>query len=234
MRLQTLCRWALALACASPALALAESDFEPVQGKAFVVKVDTQRPVSGQTVVGLVVGPIRYAEELWVRVPKVDRSASLRVEVDSPDGRFYGTGLFRGERERTDWARVPLAPKPDDEVDLTELAASALLMPAGGGKRQPLLVTWDRPNVGEPWQRKTLHVMVNSRRATRLSAMVARTSKPVAHECKRVASPRVKRFDMVCQLPMTELMAQGRPSATLRLLRHDGFDVEQFDVEIPL
>ncbi len=230
---------ALAWAVAWPSISHSQASFQAVPGSSYREVVNPKLSVSGQMVVGLVVGTIGYHSRLWARVPPLPANSDLRIEVDSPDGRFHGSGLYQGTSDRPAWAELRLlAPGTGSQFPSSmtkdETAALAELPPAGGRPRRLLLVSWEEPEpAGKPgWKDKQLHIMVNSRRATRMEVRVTGTD--AKGECARVASGQVKRFDTLCRLDMKALTAGAQGSPKVRLLRYDGFDVEQFDFELVL
>ena len=155
---------ALLLALAGPCAA----QFQAVPGQEYRETVNPTRPVSGHAVVGLSLVGGAPGRQLNVFLAEAVRSGTpLRVELDSPDGRFHGSGLFDGSAPGGAWVTVTLLPdgrptqRPPDLPD-DELAVSVRTVSADGTTvLRPLLASWAQPD-----QRTgTLRLHVNSRRA---------------------------------------------------------------------
>lgn len=218
------------LALAGPCAA----QFQAVPGQEYREVINPKRQVSGHAVVGISLVGGAPGRQLNVYLAEPARSgAPLRIELDSPDGRFYGTGLFDGSAPGGAWVTLTLLPDdrptrrpPDLPVD--ELAVSARTVAADGETTaRPLLASWAQPDP----RTGTLRLQVNSRRA---KMQVRGRSGGEARPCRRVRSASTVRFDTVCELPVAELEAVDGGLRRLTLLRRDGFATEPLVVELRL
>lgn len=208
-----------------PALA----QFQPVQGQEYREVMHPKHPVSGHAVVGLSVIGGAPARRLQVYLPQAWKApagpVSLRVDLDTPDGRLHGTGLFSGSVRGSGWQEIQLLPdqaalqRPAD-LDSEELALAVRVMADGGrGTPQLLLAGWAQADL----QQATLRLHINSRRA---SMQVQGRSGGERRACRKVKSSSSMRFDSVCELPVAELERLDDGRHQLRLLRRDGFSTE--------
>jgi hypothetical protein len=190
---------------AGPVLA----QFSAVPGQGYREVIAPKHPVSGALVVGVQLDGGSYGSTLHVRLPEaVPADTALRVEIDSPDGRFHGSGLFRGGVDAAQWVPLALLPatqasqRPAD-VRADELAVSVRQLSAQGVVVQrPLLASWLPPPAADALGRQRLRLLVNSRRG---QIQVRGRADTAVHRCARVQSASTLRFDTVCTLPLAEL-----------------------------
>jgi hypothetical protein len=210
------------------------AQFQAVPGQEYREVVDPKRPVSGHAIVGLslVGGAPGRLLNVYLAEP-VRPGTPLRVELDSPDGRFHGSGLFDGSAPGGAWVPVTLLPddqptrRPADLAD-DELAVSVRTVDADG--RHParsLVASWATPDP----RSATLRLHVNSRRAT---MQVRGRAGGERRACRKVRSASTVRFDTVCEIPVAELEPLGDGRHRLTLLRRDGFASEPMQVEVRL
>lgn len=220
--------WLLALA--GPCMA----QFVAVPGQEYREVVNPTRPVSGHAVVGLSLAGGTPGRQLNVYLAEaVQRGTPLRVELDSPDGRFHGSGLFDGAAPAGSWVAVTLLPdgQPSQRpqgLPAEELAVSVRSVSSDGTTvLRPLLASWAQsdPRAG------TLRLQVNSRRA---KMQVRGRAGSDVRACKPVRSASTVRFDTVCEMPVSELEVLEGGVHRLTLLRRDGFAVEPLQVEVRL
>lgn len=210
------------------------AQFQAVPGQEYREVVDPKRPVSGHAVVGLSLVGGAPGRQLHVYLAEaVQPGTPLRIELDSPDGRFHGSGLFDGSAPGGAWVPVTLLPegqptrRPADLAD-DELAVSVRTVGADGrSPARPLVASWATPDP----RSATLRLHVNSRRAT---MQVLGRAGGERRACRKVRSASTVRFDTVCEIPVAELEALGEGRHRLTLLRRDGFASEPMPVEVRL
>lgn len=220
------------LTCAPPAPA----QFQQVLEQPYREAIAPKLPVSGHAVVGASVfgaGSDAVAsggKRLHVFFPRKTDAVTLRVELNAPDGRFHGSGLFNGSAPGGDWVELRLLGdqqptlRPKDLPD-EELAVAVRTISAGDrGAPRLLLASWGRPNLAQG----VLRLQINSRRA---EIQVHGSKSAAPRKCSRVKSASAVRFDAICEIPLTELEAGPGGGYTLTILRRDGFAVERQLVE---
>ncbi len=222
---------ALVALCASQP---ARAQFTEVPGHGYREVVDPKRPVSGAMVVGVSLAGGAPGRQLNVLLAEPVQRGQLRVEIDTPDGRFHGSGLFLGSAG-TGWVTLNLLPEDrrsqrPSEVPVDELAVAVRLVSAEGTTAlRPLLASWGRPDVAAGQGTVRLHV--NSRRA---EVQVRGRPGTEARKCRKVTQVSVIRFDAICEIEVNqmEVLDGGQRRATL--LRRDGFSTESQVVELRL
>lgn len=207
---------------------LAAAQFLPVPGQEYQEVVNPKRPVSGHAVVGASLVGGQPGTLLHVFVPRGEAAVGgpLRVELDSPDGRFHGSGLFDGSGTPGRWVPIELLPqgrRSQRPADLADADLAVMVRARSGGQARPLLASWGTPDL----QEATLRLHVNSRRA-RISVQ-----RPGGGSiaCRPVQSASIVRYDTVCEIPVSALgpLAPGRQSVTL--VRQAGFENEPIRYE---
>lgn len=239
---------ALAAAVCAPAASIAQQTlFKPVSGHEYREVIDPKHPVSGHTVVGavLMTGGVPLKERqlrgntLWFYVAQpLKPSDHIRVDLDSPDGRFHGTGMWQPVQptEAGRWVHLPLPVKQGElrrpELPEGHLAVSVRVF-AGGQSASPrrLAAVLDTQDKDAPsLQNKEIWLQVNARRAQMIVRGKAGAS---AVKCEPVASASLVRFDTLCKIPASHVdNVQGRYRLTL--LRRDGFSYTPETVELEM
>ena len=206
---------AAAALAGGPAVA---ADFKPMPGHAYNAVVDPKRPVSGHMVVGMSFGRGDYGTRLQAYLPgqpgQPGKSTVLRIDIDSPDGRFLGTGLFVSDAPRAGWNSIELlsdaakATPPPSDLPRGELSVAATLV-AGDAQRQNKMVPvkWADASRGDG-ETPLLRLYVNSRRAEKVTVSAGAGARAV--DCQRVTARSVRRYDTICELELPRL-APGRP-----------------------
>lgn len=211
-------------------------DFKPVPGHSYVALVDPKRPVSGHMVVGMSFGRGVYGPLLEAYLPNPSaKGTKLRIDIDSPDGRFLGTGLFVSDAPKKGWNTIELLPessgsivKPSDH-DSSELSISVTLVsgvPQWQNKLVP--VRWaqaPRSSGDSP----LLRLFINSRRAEKV--MVSGADGAFPGVCRRVTARSVRRFDTICELDLPRAQP-GSDRRSVTVTRVDGFDSEPQTLDI--
>jgi hypothetical protein len=224
---------AVLLACALPARA----QFQQVVEQPYREAIAPKLPVSGHAVVGASVfgsgsgTAASGGKRLHVYFPGKADGVTLRVELNTPDGRFHGSGLFTGSAAGGGWVELTLLSdqqpslRPKDLPD-EELAVAVRTVAAGDrGAPRLLLASWGRPDIAQ----SVLRLQVNSRRA---EIQLRGRSGAAARKCGRVKSASAVRFDTICEIPVAELDAGRSGSYRLTILRRDGFATETQVVEL--
>lgn len=212
------------------------ADFAPVPGHAYNAVVDPKRQVSGHMVVGMSLGGGEYGPKLQAWLPRqLGKGTILRIDIDTPDGRFLGTGLFSSDTPRAGWNTIELlsggakAPPPPGDLPAGELSVAATLV-AGDAQRQNRMVPvrWaDAPR--SDGDSPLLRLFVNSRRAEKVTASAGPGTRSV--ECKRVSARSVRRYDTICELDLPRRPAESGPHS-VTVTRVDGFDSESQTLEV--
>lgn len=232
------------LACAAICLAGATAqaadlvELKVADGAAFRETVGERLPVSSTSVVGMLALPKAAAgtpdpSNLSIFLPRrLEAGDKVRVEIESADGRYRGSGVFEGVADAGSWVRAPLLSDGEQSVrpgdlKVDELAVSVRLFPADKSAADTRLVaTWES-QVAAP-ERIRLHV--NGRRA-----IVSLKFDASANDaCRRVVSGSTRVFDYVCDVPLDRLGRNENGDLQLMLTRVDGFAREQIPVVIPL
>jgi hypothetical protein len=229
------------LRCVVAAVALAgdvavAADFQPMPGHAYNAVVDPKRPVSGHMVVGMSFGRGDYGTRLQAYLPgQPGKGTVLRIDIDSPDGRFLGTGLFVSDAPRSGWNSIELlsdaakpVPPPSD-LPRGELSVAATLV-AGDAQRQNKMVPvrWADASRGDG-ETPLLRLYVNSRRAEKVTVSAGAGARAV--DCQRVTARSVRRYDTICELELPRL-PPGSDKRAVTVTRVDGFDNESQTLEI--
>ncbi|WP_295636528.1 hypothetical protein [uncultured Methylibium sp.] len=222
------------LLCGLCAWQPARAQFTEVPGHGYREVVNPKRPVGGAMVVGVSLAGGAPGRQLNVLLSERVQGGQLRVEIDTPDGRFHGSGLFLGSAE-TGWVTLNLLPEDrrsqrPAEVPVDELAIAVRLVSAEGTLAlRPLLASWGRPDVAGGQGTVRLHV--NSRRA---EVQIRGRPGTEAARCRKVTQASVVRFDAICEIDVSqmEVLDGGQRRATL--LRRDGFSTESQVVELRL
>lgn len=211
----------------------AAAQFAPVPDQGWRESVDARRPVSGHAVVGMALAGGAPGAKLYVYTPvALPPGTLLRVDLESPDGRFHGSGLFRGQAGARRWTPLELLPagaRPGAPADLTpdQLALQVRVASADGPMAQrALLASWvdrgDEPPGG------TLRLHVNSQRAQQVQ--IAYPGGGERPACERLRVPSTVRYDVVCDVELGRVAAGRR----VTLQRRDGFSSEPITVDLPL
>ncbi|NWG73965.1 MAG: hypothetical protein HXY24_05070 [Rubrivivax sp.] len=218
-------------------LASASAQFAPVPDRGYRESVDAKRPVSGHAIVGMSVRGGAPGDTLYVYTPMalVD-GTMLRIDLETPDGRFHGSGLYSGRAGAQAWTKVALLPagsrpRAPADVPADQIALQVRIVSADAPMaQQSLLATWiDPATQSDP---VVLRLHVNSRRAQQMLVRV-RDSQP-ATPCQRLSSPSTVRYDTICEVPLADIGASGSGLHRLVLLRRDGFATESLPFELRL
>lgn len=222
-----------------------QAQLRPVVGHEYRETIDPKRPVSGHLVVGISlidkarVDQLEEAQfasrKLSVNLKGVPANAQLRVDLDSPDGKFHGTGMWLLERGAGDWAELTLLDKDQPRRPRLQGGYLAISVVAqGGGVSEPraLLASLDPKTVlAAAGDGREIWLQVNSRRGQ--MSVRGRNGTPTA-KCDRLASASVVRFDTLCKLPVGLLDRQADGRHRLTLIRRDGFEVETQQIDLYL
>ena len=217
----------VALVVVYPRIALAQ--VSPLPGHDYKEVVNPKRPVSGRAVVGasLQSGTIESPATLYVWSPADYADVQVRVDIESADGRFLGSGLYGGKLVKGRQS-ITLLPSSSHSVlpqgiDRRDLAVSVVMTQGHQPPRQ-LLASWtpQDPEVG------TLLLRVNGGRAEILTRGRAGLEQP----CKRVPSASIVRFNFTCEVRVADLERRPGADSVVRLLRRDGFDTEPIEYRI--
>jgi hypothetical protein len=222
-----------------------QAQLRPVAGHEYRETIDPKRPVSGHLVVGIsLVDRARVAlleeaqfasRKLSVNLKGVPANAQLRVDLDSPDGKFHGTGMWLLERGAGDWAELTLLDKDQPRRPRLQggyLAISVVAQGGGVSAPRPLLASLDsKDTLTAAGDGHEIWLQVNSRRGQ--MSVRGRSGTPPA-KCERLASASVVRFDTLCKLPVGLLDRQADGRHQLTLIRRDGFEVETQQVDLHL
>ncbi len=212
--------------------AAAQSQFTEMPGHPYREVVDRRLPTSGEaSVIGMSLVGGDYGRELHVFLADPLPSAQLRVDVETPDGSFHGTGLFSGSTSVPGWVTLTLLSKERVSqkpagLRPEEVAVAVRLVAAPGTVPRLLLAAWKRADPSSA----VLRVQVNSRRA-RTFVRGSASAQPA--ECQRVQSASRRLFDFVCDIRVADLDVIGG-KRRLTLLRSDGFAVEPQHVDVAL
>ena len=210
------------------------ADFQPMPGHAYNAVIDPKRPVSGHMVVGMSFGRGDYCTRLQAYLPgQPGKGTVLRIDIDSPDGRFLGTGLFVSDAPRAGWNSIELlsdaakATPPPSDLPRGELSVAATLV-AGDAQRQNKMVPvkWADAARGDG-ETPLLRLYVNSRRAEKVTVSAGAR----AVDCQRVTARSVRRYDTICELELPKL-APGSDKRSVTVTRVDGFDNESQTLDI--
>jgi hypothetical protein len=239
---------ALAAALHPPASAQ-QSLFKVVSGHEYREVIDPKHPVSGHTVVGASLvaaagAPLRTRQlrgtTLWFYVTQpLQANDQVRVDLDSPDGRFHGTGMWQLEKpvQANTWVLLPLPLKPGElrrpELPEGHLAVSVRVFAAGqSASPRPFAAVLDVQDMEAPAQGDTeIWLQVNARRA---QMMVRGSAGASARKCEPVASASVVRFDTLCKIATSQLERTPQGRYRLTLLRRDGFSYTPESVELEM
>lgn len=222
--------------------------FKVVSGHEYREVIDPKHPVSGHTVVGASLvaagAPLKArqlrGDTLWFYVTQpLQPNDHIRVDLDSPDGRFHGTGMWQLERpvEAGTWVHLPLPVKKGElrrpELPDGHLAVSVRVF-AGGQSASPrtLAAVLDTQGAQPPAQEdKEIWLQVNARRA---QMMVRGKAGESARKCEPVASASVVRFDTLCKIAASQAERTSEGRYRLTLLRRDGFSYTPESVELEM
>lgn len=220
--------------------ATALAQFKPLSGHEYREVNDPKRQVSGQMVVGMSVvdraqvqqleATQRESRTLRVNLPKdLPASARIRVDLDSPDGKFHGTGVWQLERAEAGWAELTLLEKGQPQRPRLGSGHLAVSVQAFGpdpaaSPRTLLASLAPQDSLKGDTGTRELWLQVNSRRG---QIMVKGSG--AAQKCERVDSPSVVRFDTLCKIALSEVAGADNRIA-LKLIRRDGFASEAKDV----
>lgn len=204
---------------AGPAMA----QFRAVPGQEYQEVINPKHAVAGHSVVGVSFVGGSPGRRLHVLLPAATSgsAATLRVELDSPDGRFHGSGLFNGGGAPGSWVAIDLLPEGQPSrrpADLAESDLAVLVRNMAGGAPRPLLASWGTPDPRDA----TVRLHVNSRRAKISVQRAGGGTQP----CRRVQSASTVRFDTVCDIPVAALGPAVQGRYRVNLIRSDGFDNE--------
>jgi len=176
----------------------------------------------------------------------LQKGDSIRVDLDSPDGRFHGTGMWevRSPLPAGRWQPLPL-PLQENELRRPELPEGHLAVSvrvfADGKSAAPRLLAAVLTKIGkdrdknkdmEPALRgREVWLQINARRAQML---VRGKPGESPKTCEPVASASVVRFDTLCKIDAAQMerTAEGRYRFTL--LRRDGFAFQPEQVELEM
>jgi len=229
--------WVRSAALAAVALAggpAIAADFQPMPGHAYNAVIDPKRPVSGHMVVGMSFGRGDYGTRLQAYLPgQPGKGTVLRIDIDSPDGRFLGTGLFVSDAPRAGWNSIELlsdaakATPPPSDLPRGELSVAATLV-AGDAQRQNKMVRVEGADAARgDGETRLLRLYVNSRRAEKVTVSAGAR----AVDCQRVTARSVRRYDTICELELPKLAA-GSDKRSVTVTRVDGFDNESQTLDI--
>lgn len=217
--------------------ALSAAEFTPLPGREFRETVNARIPVSGESVVGIIMPPAREKsawQGLWVKAPAGLRSKPLRVSVEivSADAVYRGTAELKGAVDASDdeWLRLPIEPtgkhiQPFLNGDVLAVKVLATTLGEGqgqqasrdGDERFHLVASWVDPATiaGDA----TLRLHVNSQRGDMFL---------LGERCKPIRWDRRTRFDAVCDLPVDRIPEDGK----VTLLRRDGVSRSTQDIRL--
>lgn len=206
------------------------AQFRAVPGQEYQEAINPKHAVTGQTVVGVSFVGGTPGRRLHVLLPAggAGGAATLRVELDSPDGRFHGSGAFDGGGAPGSWVPIDLLPEGQPSrrpADLVESDLAVLVRSMSGGAPRPLLASWGTPDPRDA----TVRLHVNSRRAR---MAVQRTIGGGTLPCRRVQSASTVRFDTVCEIPVAALGPAVQGRYRVNLIRSDGFDNEKITYDL--
>lgn len=199
----------------------AAAQFAPVKGREYREFVNPVNPVRGEAVVGVAVLPT--AEALASRTVEVwlpDRfMGELQVETLTADGRFRGEGVFTGASPGGQW--MPLTLGPAGPAAGARPSNPATLALAVRGPESVLFVARWATSASRPAAQVRLYV--NGRRADTFVRAGERVIR-----CSPVGIPQPLRFDAVCDVPASDIPADGK----LVLIRRDQFDEQSQTVTV--
>lgn len=223
-RSRPVARWIVILMAGLVGAGSALAQFRAVPGQEYQEVVNPKHAVSGHAVVGVSFVGGSPGRRLHVLLPAgaAGSAATLRVELDSPDGRFHGSGLFDGAGPPGTWVAIDLLPEGKESrrpADLAESDLAVLVRSMAGGAPRPLLASWGMPDPRDA----TVRLHVNSRRA---KISVQRAGGGGSLPCRRVQSASTVRFDTVCDIPVAALGPAVQGRYRVNLIRSDGFDNE--------
>jgi hypothetical protein len=209
------------MGCVAAAPWPASGQFEPERKYAEVL--DPPTPVSGHAVVGVVVLPTPGAlqsDKLWVRAAAAHRHPRIRVDVVSANGRLQGEGVWNfrvKDVEQQDWYALDVPPK-SKRPERTDHLATAVQPYSSNAGSVPvfLLAQWGTAQPSD--QTARIRLYVNSRRAEMFAYLPDGKTQV---RCAPVDQTATVRFDAVCDLDLSTILAARSP-ARLTLVRRDG------------
>jgi hypothetical protein len=219
----------------------ASAQFKPLAGHEYREFVDPKRQVSGHMVVGVSLvdkGIERDLEDLQfdsrrlsVNLAGLPAGSYIRVDLESPDGRFHGTGMWQLEVAGAGWHTLTLLDTGDlrrPRLQRGYLAISVQAFPDGPARspRTVLASLLPQQKLEAADASRELWIQVNGRRGK-----VFVQGEGTAQPCERVASPSVVRFDTLCKIRASQLRRKGNASH-VTLERRDGFARDAQDVEV--
>lgn len=220
----------------------ASAQFKPLSGHEYREFIDPKRQVSGHMIVGMSLvdkGIERDLEDLQfdsrrlsVNLAGLPAGSHIRVDLESPDGRFHGTGMWQIEVAGTGWHTLTLLDKGDlrrPRLRSGYLAISVQAFPGGpsGPPRAILASLLPRQNLEAADESRELWIQVNGRRGK----VLVQGGKGTAQPCERVTSASVVRFDTLCKIRVSQLPHNGN-AYVVTLERRDGFARDPQDIEV--
>ena len=231
---------ALALALAL-APAAAPAQFKAVAGHEYREVVDPKRQVSGHMVVGVSVVDKDIEPELEdqqlgsrqlsVNLTGLSAGSQIRVDLESPDGRFHGTGMWQLEAAGAGWQTLTLLEQGElrrPRLQRGHLAISVQAFEPGhkGNPRAVLASLLPQSRLKGGDDARELWIQINGRRG---KVMVKGAGNP--QPCERVASASVVRFDTLCKIGVSQLARAGA-GYLVTLQRRDGFARDEQHIEV--
>jgi hypothetical protein len=224
-------------------VAMAQVDsLAPVPGFEYKETIGARRAISGALVVGLTLQSERVPlppdsfDQIFVYLTDgLKPGEKVRVEIESPDGVYRGTGVFQGRFESGRWARLPLLADSGEPLLIGDfarhgIAINASLTRAGSISEKPsptvqrLLSSWIEDESG----RTHVGFQVNSRRGNVSVSADGRSFR----ECSKVDSASTLVFDRLCFVELRDLAALPEPKALIIVVR--GFGRETVEIDVPL
>ncbi len=241
--------WTCALAVLALAAAgSAGAQFRPLSGHEYREVMNPKHMVSGHLVVGLSLVDKQRAtplEDVQLSSRKISiyvaeglkADEQIRVDLDSPDGRFHGTGVWQLEApvDGGRWVELTLLqgkdPPQRPRLQGGHLAVSVRIIEPGKSAAPRLVLASLVPpdELAAHNDQRELWLQINARRA-QMEVRGASGHKPL--RCERVASASAVRFDTLCKIAVAQLEKGDGNHYKLTLLRRDGFAVQPYTVEL--
>jgi hypothetical protein len=219
----------------------AAAQFKPLSGHEYRETIDPRRKVSGHMVVGVSLVDARIehdledlqfdSRQLRVNLAGLPAGSQIRVDLESPDGRFHGTGMWQLESPGGGWQTLTLLDKGEPRrprLPRGHLAISVLAFEAskGASPRVVLASLLPQEDLKGTDESRALWIQVNGRRGK-----VVVLGEGGAVPCEPVASASVVRFDTVCKIRVSQLRRKGQ-AYVVKLQRRDGFARDTQDIEV--
>jgi hypothetical protein len=181
---------------------------------------DAPNPVKGEALLGLSTVPSSADAQLSNTVSVLfseHYEGPLTVETLTADGAFRGIGTFFGATDEIGWNSLPIVPESAGAPAQPRPADPQALAVAvrGLASNEFRVAHWGKPPAAD--EDLTLRFYVNSQRGD-MSLRAGRRVVP----CTKVQLSRPLRFDVYCDLALSELP----PENAVDLIRRDRFRIE--------